>query len=52
MTVEEFLAAGCIKKGLSPVEHFLRVKKRRDRGVVHSLIQQWMKGIDIYFHFY
>ena len=24
MTVEEFLAAGCIKKGLSPVEHFIR----------------------------
>ena len=22
--VEEFLAAGCIKRGLSPVEHFIR----------------------------
>ena len=30
MTVEEFLAAACIKKGLNPVEHFARVKKRKD----------------------
>eukprot|EP00095_Tigriopus_kingsejongensis_P000341 maker-scaffold194_size270518-snap-gene-1.24 protein:Tk00341 transcript:maker-scaffold194_size270518-snap-gene-1.24-mRNA-1 annotation:"protein still isoform sif type 1" len=30
MTVEDFLGAACVKKGLQPVEHFVRVKKRRD----------------------
>ena len=30
MTVEDFLAASCLKKSLNPVEHFVRVKKRRD----------------------
>ena len=30
MTVEDFLASACLKKGLNPVEHFVRVKKRRD----------------------
>ena len=30
MTVDDFLAASCLKKGLNPAEHFVRVKKRRD----------------------
>ncbi|XP_011707121.1 PREDICTED: protein still life, isoforms C/SIF type 2-like, partial [Wasmannia auropunctata] len=30
MTVEEFLAAACTRKNLVPMEHFVRVKKRRD----------------------
>ncbi|GBP14243.1 Protein still life, isoform SIF type 1 [Eumeta japonica] len=30
MTVEEFLAAACARRSLSPLEHFVRVKKRRD----------------------
>lgn len=30
MTTEEFLASACIRKGLNPMEHFVRVKKRRD----------------------
>jgi hypothetical protein len=30
MTVEDFLATSCLKKSLNPVEHFVRVKKRRD----------------------
>jgi T-lymphoma invasion and metastasis-inducing protein 1 len=30
MTNEEFLASACIRKGLNPMEHFVRVKKRRD----------------------
>lgn len=30
MTVEEFLASACSRKGLNPMEHFVRVKKRRD----------------------
>ena len=29
MTVEDFLAASCLKKSLNPAEHFVRVKKRR-----------------------
>ncbi|XP_053973225.1 protein still life, isoforms C/SIF type 2 isoform X10 [Hylaeus volcanicus] len=30
MTVEEFLASACNRKNLNPMEHFVRVKKRRD----------------------
>lgn len=29
MPVEEFLASGCARKNLNPMEHFVRVKKRR-----------------------
>ena len=29
MTVEDFLAASCLKRSLNPAEHFVRVKKRR-----------------------
>lgn len=30
MTVEEFLANACVRKNLNPMEHFTRVKKRRE----------------------
>lgn len=30
MTVEEFLASACGRKNLNAMEHFVRVKKRRD----------------------
>lgn len=30
MSVEEFLAAACARRSLNPLEHFVRVKKRRD----------------------
>lgn len=30
MTVEEFLASAIVRKNLNPMEHFVRVKKRRD----------------------
>lgn len=30
MSVEEFLASACARKNLNPIEHFVRVKKRRD----------------------
>lgn len=30
MTVEEFLANACSRKNLNPMEHFVRVKKRRE----------------------
>lgn len=30
MSVEEFLAAACARRSLNSLEHFVRVKKRRD----------------------
>lgn len=30
MSVEEFLASACARRNLNPMEHFVRVKKRRD----------------------
>lgn len=30
MSVEEFLASACARKNLNQMEHFVRVKKRRD----------------------
>ena len=48
MTVEEFLAAGCIKKGLSPVEHFLRVKKRRDMPNMNYFVPHRSDLIETY----
>jgi T-lymphoma invasion and metastasis-inducing protein 1 len=30
MSVEEFLASACARKSLNAMEHFVRVKKRRD----------------------
>lgn len=51
MTVEEFLSAACLKKGLNPVENFVRVKKRRDMSankyfVPHrsDLIETYVSG--------
>ena len=48
MTVEEFLAAGCIKKGLSPVEHFIRVKKRRDMPNLNYFVPHRSDLIETY----
>ena len=48
MTVEEFLAAGCIKKGLSPVEHFIRVKKRRDMPNMNYFVPHRSDLIETY----
>jgi hypothetical protein len=52
MTVEDFLASACLKKNLNPVEHFLRVKKRRDMPnqkyfVPHrsDLIETYVSGL-------
>lgn len=30
MTVEEYIACACLRKNLNPMQHFVRVKKRRD----------------------
>ena len=48
MTVEEFLAAGCIKKGLSPVKHFIRVKKRRDMPTMNYFVPHRSDLIETY----
>ena len=48
MTVEEFLAAACIKKGLSPVEHFIRVKKRRDMPTMNYFVPHRSDLIETY----
>ena len=48
MTVEEFLAGGCIKKGLSPVEHFIRVKKRRDMPTMNYFVPHRSDLIETY----
>ena len=48
MTVEEFLAAGCLKKGLSPVEHFIRVKKRREMPNLNYFVPHRSDLIETY----
>ncbi|XP_065201783.1 protein still life, isoform SIF type 1 isoform X2 [Planococcus citri] len=30
MTVEEYIASACLRKNLNPMQHFVRVKKRKD----------------------
>merc|ERR1719336_1043083 len=50
MTVEEFLAAGCIKRGLSPVEHFIRVKKRKEMPNLNYFVPHRSDLIDTYLH--
>ena len=48
MSVEEFLASACLKKGLSPQEHFVRIKKRRDMDENNSFIPHRSDLIDSY----
>ncbi|CAG0889931.1 unnamed protein product [Darwinula stevensoni] len=48
MSVEEFLASACLKKGLSPQEHFVRIKKRRDMDDNNSFIPHRSDLIDSY----
>jgi len=48
MTVEEFLAAGCIKRGLSPVEHFIRVKKRKEMPNLNYFVPHRSDLIETY----
>eukprot|EP00094_Tigriopus_californicus_P010510 TCALIF_10138-PA protein Name:"Similar to sif Protein still life, isoform SIF type 1 (Drosophila melanogaster)" AED:0.33 eAED:0.37 QI:0/0/0/0.63/1/1/19/0/1332 len=48
MTVEDFLGAACIKKGLQPVEHFVRVKKRRDMPTMKYFVPHRSDLIETY----
>jgi len=52
MSVEEFLASACGRKNLNAMEHFVRVKKRRDMEdhnyfVPHrtDLIETYVSGV-------
>lgn len=48
MSVEEFLAAACARKGLAPMEHFVRVKKRRDMEDHNYFVPHRSDLIDTY----
>lgn len=48
MTVEEFLAAACVKKGLSTVEHFVRVKKRKEMPNLNYFVPHRSDLIETY----
>lgn len=59
MSVEEFLANACARKNLNPMEHFVRVKKRRDMEdhnyfVPHrnDLIETYVSEIGVCSYFY
>ena len=51
MTVEEFLAAACSKKGLNPCDHFARVKKRKDMPNVKYFVPHRADPIETYVSF-
>ena len=48
MTVEEFLTAACAKKGLNPVENFVRVKKRREMSSAKYFVPHRSDLIETY----
>lgn len=48
MTVEDFLASACLKKGLNPGEHFVRVKKRRDMQSIKYFVPHRSDLIETY----
>lgn len=50
MTVEEFLAAACTRKNLVPMEHFVRVKKRRDMEDHNYFVPHRTDLIETYLH--
>ncbi|KAI4502669.1 hypothetical protein M0802_002581 [Mischocyttarus mexicanus] len=50
MTVEEFLASACNRKNLNPMEHFVRVKKRRDMEDHNYFVPHRTDLIDTYLH--
>lgn len=52
MTVEEFLASACGKRGLNPAEHFVRVKKRRDMDNSNHFVPHRTDLIDSYVSVY
>ncbi|XP_025074787.1 protein still life, isoform SIF type 1 isoform X4 [Pogonomyrmex barbatus] len=50
MTVEEFLASACTRKNLNPMEHFVRVKKRRDMEDHNYFVPHRTDMIETYLH--
>lgn len=48
MTVEDFLACACLKKGLNPVEHFVRIKKRKDMPNIKYFVPHRSDLIETY----
>ncbi|CAH1980024.1 unnamed protein product [Acanthoscelides obtectus] len=49
MSVEEFLASACARKGLNPTEHFVRVKKRREMEDHNYFVPHRSDLIETYF---
>ncbi|KAJ6643097.1 Protein still life, isoforms C/SIF type 2 [Pseudolycoriella hygida] len=50
MSVEEFLASACVRKNLNPMEHFVRVKKRREMEDSNYFVPHRNDLIDTYLH--
>ncbi|XP_017756918.1 PREDICTED: protein still life, isoform SIF type 1 isoform X2 [Eufriesea mexicana] len=50
MTVEEFLASACNRKSLNPMDHFVRVKKRRDMEDHNYFVPHRTDLIETYLH--
>ncbi|XP_063621465.1 protein still life, isoform SIF type 1 isoform X2 [Cydia splendana] len=50
MTVEEFLAAACARRSLNALEHFVRVKKRRDMEDHNYFVPHRSDLIETYLH--
>lgn len=48
MTVDEYLALSCSRKGLNPMEHFVRVKKRRDMEDHNYFVPHRTDSIETY----
>ncbi|VVC99512.1 unnamed protein product, partial [Leptidea sinapis] len=50
MSVEEFLASACVRRSLNPLEHFVRVKKRRDMEDHNYFVPHRSDLIETYLH--
>ncbi|XP_050342456.1 protein still life, isoform SIF type 1 isoform X2 [Nymphalis io] len=50
MSVEEFLASACARRSLNPLEHFVRVKKRRDMEDHNYFVPHRSDLIETYLH--
>ncbi|CAB3221432.1 unnamed protein product [Arctia plantaginis] len=50
MSVEEFLAAACVRRSLNALEHFVRVKKRRDMEDHNYFVPHRSDLIETYLH--
>ena len=48
MSVEEFLVTACSRKNLAPLEHFVRVKKRRELPDTNYFVPHRSDLIDTY----